>query len=248
MPPTPTRSILTTIERWYIDLARLVVAMAIGVAASAAIFGGILFGASAVTSPAQDFRDSFVPPTWDDVRPAIIPIAPQHTRSPDVEPRVARTRTLDPRISQIAANLNAQFARNAGQETAFTDTYPRRTLEAWASDTSTLPDDLRDHFVSSLIEVSRHIGDDPAINRIGSVTDRATTLRDALYAYRRDYIRLATAARERTDAANARIAADRSAASAKALMYLGGGAAVLLSLVVVVVLMRIEVHLRRLGG
>ena len=73
---------------------------------------------------------------------------------------------------EIANNLNRQFARNPGQETAFTDAYPRRALQSWITDRAGVPAELRDHFVEALIAASQGIGEDPKINRIGSVPDR----------------------------------------------------------------------------
>ncbi len=245
-------SFLSRIERWYLDSVRLLLATAIVIAACIAVLGGIWYVISNLGSTAEHFRDTFVAPDWQAVRPAVLPVAPlvqpEQPRPPALEADAATEPTLDPRITDIATNLSLQFARNRGQETAFTDAYPRRALQAWANDRAGVPADMQEDFITALLDVSLHIGNDPMINRIGSVSDRTATIRDALFSYRDEYVRQATTARERTNAANLQRAADRSAASLKALTLAGGAAAVLLSLLLLVVLMRIEVHLRRLGS
>ena len=139
-------------------------------------------------------------PDWQDVRREVLPLAaPAQAPSPSIDPASDRPR-IDPRIIEIGDNLNRQFARNPGHETAFTDAYPRRMLAAWIDDQAGIPPDLRDDFVDALVDASRDIGEDPLINRIGSVPDRAQTIRDALYAYRDAYLRRADAYLRRADA------------------------------------------------
>jgi len=240
-------TVISNIERWYLDFVRVLFAAAIVLAACAIVVAGIWYGSANVGTGARDFSDGFVTPDWDDVRRNVLPLlpmeqAPRSSQAPDSTPSRP---ALDPRIIEIADNLNLQFARNTGQETAFTDAYPRRALEAWINERAGVPAELRDDFVEALIEVSRGVGEDALINRIGSVTDRANTMRDALSAYRDEYLRLARTTRDEIEAANRARAAERETATTNALLLGAGGAAVMLSLVLVVVLMRIEVHLRR---
>ena len=149
--------------------------------------------ASSASAPAASIQAPAEAPDWQDVRRGVLPLAaparaPSASGSASSGPASSRTR-IDPRIAEIGDNLNRQFARNEGQETAFTDAYPRRMLAAWIDDRAGIPPDLRDDFIDSLVDASRAIGEDPMINRIGSVPDRAKTIRDALYAYRDAYLR-----------------------------------------------------------
>ena len=147
--------------------------------------------AGSPSAPAASSQAPAEAPDWQDVRQDVLPLAaPARTASAPSGTAASRTR-IDPRIVEIGDNLNRQFARNEGQETAFTDAYPRRMLAAWIDDRAGIPPDLRDDFIDSLVDASRAIGEDPMINRIGSVPDRAKTIRDALYAYRDAYLRRA---------------------------------------------------------
>ena len=240
--------VINSIERWYLDFVRILFAAAIVLAASAIVVAGIWYGAVNLGSGATDFKDYFVTPDWDDVRRDVLPVAPlEPSPRSSREPERAPSRpAIDPRIMEIADNLNLQFARNDGYQTAFTDAYPRRALEAWVNERAGVPVALRDDFIEALIVASRGIGEDPLINRIGSVADRANTIRDALSVYRDEYLRRLGVTRDEVDAANRTRAAERAAVNTNALLLAGGGAAVMLSLVLVVVLMRIEVHLRRI--
>ena len=142
----------------------------------------------------ENAGDDFEAPAWDDVRREVLPVA-------DPEPAAAEGEQgdgseappprpqVDPRVLEVADNLNKQFARNAGQETAFTDAYPRRALEAWIKDRAGIPADRRDHFIDSLVAASQGIGEDPLINRIGSVPDRVKAIQESLFAYRDEYLR-----------------------------------------------------------
>lgn len=127
-------------------------------------------------------------PTWEDVRRQVLPLAaPQQPQSAHPSGAAPRPR-IDPRITEIGDNLNAQFARNPGHETAFTDAYPRRVLESWIRERANIPAELHEEFIDALVVVSAQIGEDPLINRIGSVSDRAKTIRDGLTAYRDAYL------------------------------------------------------------
>ena len=241
-------AVLSSIERWYLDLVRLLFAAAIVISACAIVLAGIWYVSATFGSATHDFRDHFDTPDWEDVRRGVLPLAAlEQVKRPAPEPDNAPSRPrIDPRTIEIADNLNRQFARNAGQETAFTDAYPRRALEAWINERAGVPAAMREGFINALIEVSRSIGEDPVINRIGSVPDRANTMRDALSAYRDEYLHRASTTRDQIGAANLKRATEQAASTTSALLLGSGGAAVMLSLVLVVVLMRIEVHLRRI--
>ena len=197
-----------------------VLAIVLGVSAIAAVGIWFAFGYLGWGSEGR-----FETPAWDDVRRGALPIAEpevsepeggESTQAPPPRP------TVDPRIVEIADNLNKQFARNPGQETAFTDAYPRRALESWINDRAGVPADLREHFVEALVAASRGIGEDPMINRIGSVPDRVQAVQDALFSYRDEYVhRVETAAQEAEAAAQAR--ADRANAVTGFFRELGSG-------------------------
>lgn len=180
------------------------------------------------------------------MRPEVLPLAAPQARGDTREQADPSSAGIDPRFAEIGDSLNKQFARNPGQETAFTDAYPRRALASWVDERAGVPEELREDFVGALRRVSRNIGEDPVINRIGSVPDRADTIRDALAAYRDEYVRRAAAVRDEVAEGNRALEAERHASTANALVLGGGGAAILVFLLLVVVLMRMEIHLRRI--
>ena len=158
-----------------------------------------------------------------------------------------RARAVHPSTSgspEITDNLNAQFSRNAGDETGFTDRYPRRLIEAWVFDESGIPGTYLAEYAKQLIAASETIGNDRQINRIGSLDDRARVIMEALEAFRLAFLARLEQAESRAAGANAAAAAERAQAAQRSL-YLGlGGLGLLVSLVLIVVLLRIEVHLR----
>ena len=163
---------------------------------------------SEVTSGTPESDVGFQMPAWDEVRQGAEPEGGQpapEARAEGTEgtegTRAASPPGVDPRVLEIAENLNKPFARNAGQETAFTDAYPRRALQMWINDRAGIPGDMRDHFMDSLVVASRGIGEDPRINRISSVPERVKSIQEALFAYRDEYVRRAEAYSERMAAA-----------------------------------------------
>ena len=160
----------------------------------------------------------FETPPWDEVRQEALPLAQPEGGQPAREEgtTAASPPGVDPRVAQIAENLNKQFARNIGQETAFTDAFPRRALQSWINDRAGIPVDMREHFIDSLIVASRGIGEDPMINRISSVPDRVKSIQDALFAYRDEYLRRAEAASQRTAAAKRQPVIERAEEAARA--------------------------------
>lgn len=241
------RTILGSVEGWYIDSVRAALSVAIIVAALGVVVAVIWYATATFGSSPLNFGDRFVPPEWEDVRRAVLPLA-----SPTQPEETTERRTMsvgpdvDPRFTEIGDNLNQQFARNSGQETAFTDNHPRSVLQMWVD--AGVRAELREDFLAELIRASRVIGEDPAINRIGSVPDRADTMRRALTAYRDEYVRRADTTRDEVAAANRIRAAKRMESTANALMLGAGSVAATLLLVLVVVLMKIEVHLRSIAG
>ena len=160
---------------------------------------------SEVTSGTPESDVGFQMPAWDEVRQGAEPEggqpAPEARTEGTEGTRAASPPGVDPRVLEIAENLNKPFARNAGQETAFTDAYPRRALQMWINDRAGIPGDMRDHFMDSLVVASRGIGEDPRINRISSVPERVKSIQEALFAYRDEYVRRAEAYSERIAAA-----------------------------------------------
>ncbi len=153
------------------------------------VAGGCIWFLMASLAPAAAHAaDNPDAPTWEDVRRDVLPLAaPQQTRSAGRSDDFLRP-SIDPRITEIGDNLNAQFARNPGHETGFTDAYPRRALESWVRERAGIPAEMHEAFIDALVVVSAEIGEDPMINRIGSVDERAKTIRDALTTYRDAYL------------------------------------------------------------
>lgn len=205
------------------DSGRIVLVLAIILVVSAVLVAGIWFAFEYFDASSRDIDRDLETPAWDNVRQDALPLAgpepaePQGQPSNDQKGADARPSRpgVDPRIFEIADNFNKQFARNPGQETAFTDAYPRRALESWINDRAGIPADRRDHFIDSLIAASREIGEDPMINRIGSVPDRVKSIQDALFAYRDEYLRLAEEAAERTERRQAAERLEREAEAAE---------------------------------
>ena len=243
------RTILSSVEGWYLDSVRAVLSIAIIAAALGVVVAAVWYATATFGSSQLNFGDRFMPPEWEDVRAAVLPLAsssakPEQTGGAQNE--VRRDPVVDPRFTEIGDNLNRQFARNSGQETAFTDKHPRGVLQMWVD--AGIRAELREDFVAALIRVSRVIGEDPLINRIGSVPARADTMRHALAAYRDEYVRRADTTRDEVAAANGVRAAERMESATNALTLGAGSIAATLLLVLVVVLMKIEVHLRRIAG
>ena len=238
------------IETGYLNIVRVTLAIAV-VLGVIAVGGAILWYALVhmATTGTHSSSDYFESPGWESVRHRVLPSfsaqrASGESSAPQNEVPVQSRPPIDERITRIADNLNAQFSRNAGDETGFTDRYPRRLLESWVFDESGMPETYLAEYASQLIAVSENIGTDPQINRIGSIDDRARVIMEALDAFRLAFLARLEQAESRAAGANAAAAAERAQAAQRSL-YLGlGGLGLLVSLVLIVVLLRIEVHLR----
>ena len=238
------------IETGYLNIVRVALAIAV-VLGILAVGGAIVWYALAHMSTTGTHRpsDYFERPAWESIRHRVLPTFPEQ-RAPgespagQVEERIQSRPPVDERIATIADNLNVQFSRNAGDETGFTDRYPRRLLEAWVFDESGIPGTYLAEYTNRLIAFSETIGKDQQINRIGSIDDRARVIMEALDAFRLAFLARLEQAESRAAGANAAAAAKRAEAAQRSI-YLGlGGLGLLLSLVLIVVLLRIEVHLR----
>ncbi len=240
--------ILSGVERGYLDFVRWMIVVAVAIGGVAVVFAAgwaaVVLGGAGPSSAAGYFET----PHWDDVRGTVLPLRPEVDPAGEGEVMErSGPRPVDPKIVEVADNLNAQFRRNAGQETAFTDAYPRRALESWVTERSGIPAEWQPRFLDALVGVSRQVGEDALINRIASVPDRTDTLRDAITAYRDAFRERMVAAVEQAETAN-RVRATETAESFRSALLLGAvGAGTVFSLVLVVVLLRIEVHLRRMG-
>ncbi len=238
------------IETGYLNMVRFALAIAVGMGVLA-VGGAILWYAVVhmTTSETRNARDYFEAPTWDGVRHLVLPTPleqqPSTTSPASQGSTTARgRRPVDERIDRIADNLNAQFSRNVGDETGFTDRYPRRLLESWVFQEPGMRQTYQADYVEQLIAASKTIGADPQINRIGSMDDRARVIMEALDAFRLAFLGRIEQAESRAAEARAHTAARRSEA-AQGSIYLGlGGFGLLISMVLIVVLLRIEVHLR----
>ena len=238
------------IETGYLNIVRVTLAIAV-VLGVLAVGGGILWYALVhmTTSGTHYPTDYFESPDWESIRHRVLPTFSEQ-RGPDKAPSVRdeergqSRQPIDERITRIADNLNAQFSRNAGDETGFTDRYPRRLLEAWVFDESEISGTYLAEYTNRLIAVSETIGKDQQINRIGSIDDRARVIMEALDAFRLAYLARLQQAESRAAGANSAATAKRVEAAHRSI-YLGlGGLGLLVSLVLIVVLLRIEVHLR----
>lgn len=238
------------IETGYLNIVRATLAVAV-VLGVLAVGGAIVWYALAhmATNGTHRPSDYFESPEWDAIRHRVLPTFSEQRASgesaagQDEEPGQSRP-PVDRRITSIADNLNVQFSRNAGDETGFTDRYPRRLLEAWVFEESGIPHSYLGEYTNQLIAVSEMIGNDQQINRIGSIDDRARVIMEALEAFRLAFLARLEHAESRATGANAEAEARRAKAAQRSI-YLGlGGLGLLVSLVLIVVLLRIEVHLR----
>ena len=239
---------IRNIETGYLRAVRgaLAAAMLIGILALAAAVATFLYGQLA-TAGSQSADHYFQAPTWESVRREVLPtLSAEPTSANDEktadETAPGRLKSPDPRILQIAEHLNAQFERNRGNETFFTDRFPKRLLESWIMEESVPPAYL-DDYVNELVGVSKAIGDDGRINRIGSLNDRAEVIMEALQAFNQAFLAEVNEAELR--AATAQTAADEQrAAAGNAALFLGlGGLGLLVSILLIVILIRIEAHL-----
>lgn len=236
------------IETSYLGVVRAVLAAAIliGLFALAAAAVTYLYG-HLTTAGSRSADQYFHAPTWESLRPEVLPtLTAEPTSAKGAEAAadaaLGKPRNPDPQILRIADHLNAQFSRNTGNETYFTDRFPKRLLESWIIEES-VPPTYSDDYVNELVEVSKAIGEDGRINRIGSLDDRAEVIMEALQAFNRAY--LANIAEAEQQAAVARVAADElRAATGSAALFLGlGGLGLLISILLIVILIRIEAHL-----
>lgn len=239
-----------SVETGYLNVVRFVLAILVGLGVLAT-GGAILWYVivHTITAGTHDPPEYFEAPDWESVRRGVLPAPPEpaaphgNPESRDHTPSRSR-RPVDERIEKIAGNLNAQFSRNAGHETGFTDRYPRRLLEAWVFEEPGMPPAYLADYIERLIFFSEAVGTDGRINRIGSMDARAQVIMNALDAFRVAYRVAIERARDRAAAANA-AAAERRAEAARGSFFLGlGGLGLLVSLVLILVLLRIEVHLR----
>ena len=127
-------------------------------------------------------------PTWESVRQRVLPTPAEPPPPSETSASPPKRQPVDQRITQIANNLNAQFSRDPGNQTAFTDRFPRRLLEMWVFQESGVPEPHLAGYVEGLIAVSEAIGQDQQINRIGSIDDRAQVIVDSLDAFREEFL------------------------------------------------------------
>ena len=184
---------IRNIETGYLRAVRaaLAAAMLIGILALAAAVAMFFYGHLA-TAGSHSADHYFQAPTWETVRRKVLPTLSAELTSANDEKTAdesapGRPKSPDPRILQIAEHLNAQFSRNMGNETYFTDRFPKRLLESWIMEESVTPAYL-DDYVNELVGVSKAIGDDGRINRIGSLNDRAEVIMEALQAFNQAFL------------------------------------------------------------
>ena len=183
-------------------------------------------------------------PAWESVRQRVLPTPAEPPPPSESKASPPKRRPVDERITRIANNLNAQFSRDPGNKTAFTDRFPRRLLEMWVFQESGVPEPHLARYVEGLIAVSEAIGQDQQINRIGSIDDRAQVIVDALEAFREEFLAQVEQAEGNQTAVDAVLPAPQREAKREARpsdfqfgssVFLGIGAFALLAVLVLVV-------------
>ena len=238
------------IETGYLNTIRVMLAVAVilGVVSVAAAVVWFVF-VQLATFGQQAPSDHFEAPAWGSIRHQVLPPVMEQPASTgtatDHEAKPAGGRQpVDERVVRIAEYLNAQFHRNPGDETGFTDHYPRRLLQTWIFEESGLPQAYLTEYISELTEIAELIGQDERINRIGSLDDRAQVIMSALDAFRQEFLVRIRQAENRAATANAAAVERRAGATALSLFLGLGGLGLLVSLILIMVLVRIETHLR----
>ncbi len=236
------------LETGYLNVLRVALAAVIvlGVLAVAGAAGWYLY-VHLATAGERKATDYLEPPDWEAVRPSVLPTftaAPASAADRAVTGDAAPDgrQGIDQRVLRIAEQLNAQFTRSAGDEAGFTDRYPRRLLESWILEES-VPAVYLDEYIEELVAVSKEIGEDGRINRIGALDDRAQVIMNALRAFNEAYLANIAAAERRVAAERAAVVARRTEAASLGLLLGLGGLGLLVSIMLIVVLLRIEAHL-----
>ena len=236
------------IESGYLRVVRAVLATAVivGVLAlvGAAAFYSYGYFAAAGDRSAANYIKS---PDWESISQQVLPTFTEAPVSADGSGAAEGAssedrRGVDQRVLRIAEHLDAQFSRNAGHETGFTDRYPTRLLESWIMEGS-VPPTFLDIYIDELIGISKAIGEDGRINRIGSIDDRAQVIMDALQAFNRAFLARIGEAEELAAEAQATAIAESAEAAGTALLLGVGGLGLLVCVLLTVLLIRIEAHL-----
>lgn len=251
--------LVSNIERWYLDFVRVVMLVIVVLSVLAVVVAGGIYVYAWISSEEYRHDDFLEAPAWSEIRYSVLPLRggnAEQCNLPGVGDACAEEvaqsgggrAEINPKVRQIGEHLNAQFQRNAGRETAFTDAYPRRGLEAWIMRDSAIPDDMRAIYMDALVEVSQSIGQDDRINRIGSVDDRVEMVFKSLVAFRDEFALRAREAQVQAEQTNRDERAAFESGVQYSMMIAGAGLVALFSLALVVVLMRIEVHLRDISN
>ena len=238
------------LETGCLNLIRVFLTAAVPLAVLALAGAGLRWGFALLTAESPQAEHYLTAPDWAAIRSSVLPLAAPEPAAtvqaptPGSQGDGALRQLADERIARIANDLNAQFQRNSGAQTAFTDRYPRRLLEQWILQDSGLPQAHLPAYVDALAALAKEIGQDPRINRIASVDDRARTIMQALEAFRRAFLKQSEAAAALAAQASQAEADRREAAGRQSLLLGLGGMAALLLLAPTVALLRIEHRLR----
>ena len=237
------------LEAGCLNLIKVFLTAAVPLAALALVVAGLRWGFALLTAETHQAEHYLSAPDWAAIRSSVLPLAAPEPASAAVQAPGAQgggpaRQPVDERIARIAEDLNAQFQRNPGAETAFTDRYPKRLLEQWILQDSGLPQAHTPAYVDALAALAKEIGQDPRINRIASIDDRARTIMQALEAFRQAFLKQSEAAAALAAQASQAEAERRRAAGRQSLLLGLGGLAALLLLAPTVVLLRIEHRLR----
>ena len=236
------------LETGCLNLVRASLVAIIFLAALALAAAGLRWGLSLLAAETHQAEAYLSAPDWASIRSSVLPLAssapaPAAVQAPGSQDSGAR-RPVDERIARIADDLNAQFQRNPGAQAAFTDRYPKRLLEHWILLDSGLPQEGLPAYVDALAALAKEIGQDPRINRIASIDDRARIMMQALEAFRQEYQARSKAAAVQAAQASQAQAERQAATDRQSLLLALSGLAALLLLAPTVVLLRIEHRLR----
>ena len=142
---------LFVLETAYLNLLRFLLVATATIGLLSIIAAGAWWIVAQLSERTHTAAEFFEPPTWQAIRGSVLPVMaqPEISGQPDTSddetiiedaPSIV---DIDPRIDLIANNLNAQFERNTGKESAFTDTYPKVLIEEWIAERSSIPSDSR---------------------------------------------------------------------------------------------------------
>jgi hypothetical protein len=247
-------------ETRYVDFYRSFIVLVLVGTLLAGSFAFINWVVAEATDRDHQPSDYLVTPEWTALRLKVLPLSENLNdandtedtsfKDPDLDSNSQskeRIIVIDSRILKIAANLEKQFEGNEGSVEGFREMLPKRSLQEWLMDPSTIPSYWQDRFLTSLIQYSQELANDGRINRIRSIQGRAETLVFAIENFVQSFLNAIDTAENQV-----RILDDVEKAAieeARSMLYVIAPicAYVLLSTILIIVLIRLEVHLRKIA-